>query len=46
MLHVGWGAERWLDRERVDRALALTASTSPNALLLGSLDAARRSTPP
>ena len=42
MLHMGWGAERRLERQRVERALGLTSSTSPNALLLGSLDAARR----
>jgi arginine decarboxylase len=39
---MSWDAARWIDPERVSRALSLTASTSPNALLLASLDAARR----
>jgi lysine decarboxylase len=42
LMFLGWGAERWIDRDALTRALTLTASTSPNALLLGSLDAARR----
>jgi arginine decarboxylase len=42
MLHMSWEAERWVDADGLDRALSLTSSTSPNSLLLGSLDAARR----
>ena len=42
MLHVGWEAERWIGADSLDRALSLTSSTSPNSLLLGSLDAVRR----
>jgi arginine decarboxylase len=42
MLHVSWEAERWIDADSLDHALSLTSSTSPNSLLLGSLDAARR----
>jgi arginine decarboxylase len=40
MLHLGAGVR--LDEDAVDRAVTLTESTSPNALLTGSLDAARR----
>ena len=39
MLHLG-GSGR-LDEHAVDRAITLVESTSPNSLLLGSLDAAR-----
>jgi arginine decarboxylase len=41
MVHVGH--ESLLDEEIVDRCVTLVESTSPNALLFGSLDAARRS---
>jgi lysine decarboxylase len=41
MLHLGSGTEL-IDAEAVNRGLALVQSTSPNALLLASLDAARR----
>jgi lysine decarboxylase len=41
MLHLG-GAGEWLDADVVDRCVTLTESTSPNSLLLASLDAARR----
>ena len=40
IVHLGTG-ER-LDEDVVDRAVTLVESTSPNSLLLGSLDAARR----
>jgi len=40
MLHVGAGSR--IDVERLARAVRLVRSTSPSALLLGSLDAARR----
>ncbi|MGB2695472.1 MAG: amino acid decarboxylase, partial [Dehalococcoidia bacterium] len=40
MLHLADGAR--LDEQAVDRAVTLVESTSPNSLLLGSLDAARR----
>jgi arginine decarboxylase len=40
MVHVGH--EGMLDDEIVDRCVTLVESTSPNALLFGSLDAARR----
>ena len=40
MLHLGAGDA--IDENTVDRAVTLTESTSPNALLAGSLDAARR----
>jgi lysine decarboxylase len=39
MLHLGTGG--MLDEQVVDRAITLLESTSPNSLLLGSLDAAR-----
>jgi arginine decarboxylase len=39
MLHLGTGG--MLDEHVVDRAITLLESTSPNSLLLGSLDAAR-----
>jgi arginine decarboxylase len=39
MLHLGGGR---IDGDIVDRAVTLTESTSPNALLCASLDAARR----
>lgn len=39
MLHLG--SDR-IEEEIVDRCVAMTESTSPNSLLLGSLDAARR----
>jgi lysine decarboxylase len=42
MLHLGRKAGGLLDEEEVDRAVTLTESTSPNALLGASLDAARR----
>jgi arginine decarboxylase len=42
MLHLGHGGERLIGADKVDRAVTLTESTSPNALLYGSLDAARR----
>lgn len=42
MLHLGHGAEELIGEDIVDRAVTLTESTSPNSLLLGSLDAARR----
>ena len=40
MLHLGHGGR--IGADVVDRAVTLTESTSPNALLYGSLDAARR----
>jgi arginine decarboxylase len=42
MLHLGRGADGLLDEHIVDRAVTLVESTSPSALLSGSLDAARR----
>ncbi len=42
MLHLGHGASGLIDEDSVDRAVTLTESTSPSALLCGSLDAARR----
>jgi arginine decarboxylase len=42
MLHLGREAAARLDEGNVDRAVTLTESTSPSALLCGSLDAARR----
>jgi lysine decarboxylase len=42
MLHLGRGADELLGQDVVDRAVTLTESTSPSALLAGSLDAARR----
>jgi lysine decarboxylase len=42
MLHLGPGSAEWLGEDVVDRAVTLTESTSPNSLLYGSLDAARR----
>ena len=45
MLHLGWRSESLVDECALARALALFTSTSPSALLMGSLDAAR-STPP
>jgi arginine decarboxylase len=41
MLHLGPSSESRLDEYVVDRAVTLVESTSPNSLLLGSLDAAR-----
>jgi len=41
MLHLGHGAEGRLDERVVDRCVTLGESTSPSALLGGSLDAAR-----
>jgi lysine decarboxylase len=41
MLHLGPSSEGRLDEYVVDRAVTLVESTSPNSLLLGSLDAAR-----
>jgi lysine decarboxylase len=41
MLHLGRGSEH-LDEHVVDRSVTLVESTSPSALLGGSLDAARR----
>ena len=45
MLHLGHAADGRLDEHVVDRAVTLVESTSPSSLLLGSLDAARRSPP-
>jgi lysine decarboxylase len=42
MLHLGKGAGELIGEDTVDRAVTLTESTSPNSLLFGSLDAARR----
>jgi len=47
MLHLGHGADGpggagLIGEDTVDRAVTLTESTSPNSLLCGSLDAARR----
>jgi arginine decarboxylase len=42
VLHLGRGARQLLDEGAVDRAVTLTESTSPSALLCASLDAARR----
>jgi arginine decarboxylase len=42
MLHLGRGAGEMVGEDTVDRAVTLTESTSPNALLCASLDAARR----
>jgi lysine decarboxylase len=42
MLHLGQDPAGRLDEQIVDRAVTLVESTSPNSLLLGSLDAARR----
>jgi lysine decarboxylase len=42
MLHLGHGAGERIEEDTVDRAVTLTESTSPNSLLCGSLDAARR----
>jgi lysine decarboxylase len=41
MLHLGSDSGKRLDEQVVDRAVTLVESTSPNSLLLGSLDAAR-----
>ncbi|HSZ13076.1 MAG TPA: aminotransferase class V-fold PLP-dependent enzyme [Solirubrobacteraceae bacterium] len=41
MLHLGHG-DGLIGEDTVDRAVTLTESTSPNSLLCGSLDAARR----
>jgi lysine decarboxylase len=41
MLHLGSDSRKRLDEQVVDRAVTLVESTSPNSLLLGSLDAAR-----
>jgi arginine decarboxylase len=42
ILHLGHGAGGTIDEDTVDRAVTLTESTSPSALLGASLDAARR----
>ncbi len=42
MVHLGRSAAGRIDQTIVDRAVTLVESTSPNSLLLGSLDAARR----
>ncbi len=42
MLHLGSGGLGLIGEDTVDRAVTLTESTSPNSLLAGSLDAARR----
>jgi len=42
MLHLGGGTAGLIGEDTVDRAVTLTESTSPNSLLFGSLDAARR----
>jgi arginine decarboxylase len=42
MLHLGAGGLDLIGGDTVDRAVTLTESTSPNSLLAGSLDAARR----
>jgi len=42
MLHLGHGDGELIGEDVVDRAVTLTESTSPNSLLCGSLDAARR----
>ncbi len=42
MLHLGGDAGGLIGADTVDRAVTLTESTSPNSLLFGSLDAARR----
>jgi arginine decarboxylase len=41
MLHLGPASEGRIDEYVADRAVTLVESTSPNSLLLGSLDAAR-----
>jgi arginine decarboxylase len=41
MLHLGHAAAGRIDEFSVDRAVTLVESTSPNSVLLGSLDAAR-----
>jgi arginine decarboxylase len=42
MVHLGRESEGRVDENVVDRAVTLVESTSPNSLLLASLDAARR----
>ena len=42
IVHLGHAAQGRVDESVVDRAVTLVESTSPNSLLLGSLDAARR----
>jgi lysine decarboxylase len=42
ILHLGHSADALIDQDTVDRAVTLTESTSPSALLSASLDAARR----
>jgi len=42
MLHLGHGAGARINEQAIDRAVTLTESTSPSALLTCSLDAARR----
>jgi lysine decarboxylase len=42
MLHLGERGGELVGEDAVDRAVTLTESTSPNSLLCGSLDAARR----
>jgi arginine decarboxylase len=41
ILHLGNGPAGLIDEDAVDRAVTLTESTSPNSLLMASLDAAR-----
>ena len=42
MVHLGHDAQERIDEHVVDRCVTLVESTSPSALLAGSLDAARR----
>ncbi len=42
MLHLGDGGAELIGEDAIDRAVTLTESTSPSALLTASLDAARR----
>jgi lysine decarboxylase len=42
IVHLARSERRLIDEDVVDRAVTLVESTSPSALLLGSLDAARR----
>ena len=42
MLHLNYGAERFVDVAELTAALALVQSTSPSSILFASLDAARR----
>lgn len=41
MLHLGWGSDRLLDEDLLERSLSLFSTTSPSSLLRASLDAAR-----